>query len=154
MGNRNFAAPEIINKVYDDQSSIRNSTSGTLSTYVADYGLLVDSYSLGHTIRYMMTGVFPTESVEEAIRAQNSFCRKLCGGNKNDGKRTVRYRRLSELPEAVRTLIKDLTEIPEKKRLSIRKARRTALWISDLYLGEEVEEQHKLSDISFLSAEN
>lgn len=152
LGNRNFAAPEIINKVYQDNSA-KDSASGTLSEYVANYGLLVDSYSLGHTIRYMMTGVLPTESVEDAIRAQNSFCSKLCGGKKNDGKRTVRYRTLSEIPREVRFLIQQFTEISEAKRLSCRNALRTVPWISYVFSGDQevLEEQKRgLSDISFL----
>ena len=73
MGNRHFTAPEIIDKVRHDDSA--KETSGmlsvteTISEYVADYGLLVDSYSMGHTIRYMMTGVMPSESVDGAIQA-------------------------------------------------------------------------------------
>ena len=154
MGNRQFAAPEIINKVQHDTSAKTSAdeTTGTLSEYVAEYGLLVDSYSLGHTIRYMMTGCRPNENVEDAIRAQNSLCSKLCGGNKNKKGRSIRYRKHSELPSAVWDLIKKLTEVAESKRLSIRNARRSISWISDVFEGEELseEQRHRLSEISYL----
>lgn len=126
----------------------------TISEYVADYGLVVDSYSMGHTIRYMMTGVMPNKSIEEAIRSQNSLCRKLCGvSKKQNGTRSVHYRDLKELPEDARELIKNLTELSEKNRLSIRKARRSVPWIRDVFEGKETSEEqnHGLSEISYLS---
>ncbi|OEU17491.1 kinase-like protein [Fragilariopsis cylindrus CCMP1102] len=156
LGNRNFAAPEIINKVKHATSEEKeggiSSVTETISEYVADYGLLVDSYSMGHTIRYCMTGVMPGESVEAAISTQNSFCFKLCGGNKKDqGKRSVHYRLTSELSEELQDLIKNLTEVSEKKRVSIRKARRSSPWINDVLLGVKSEEQeHFLSEKSYL----
>jgi serine/threonine protein kinase len=157
LGNRNFAAPEIINKVKhatpEEKEGGTSSVTETISEYVADYGLLVDSYSMGHTIRYCMTGVMPGESVEAAISTQNSFCFKLCGGNKKDqGKRSVHYRLTSQLSEELQDLIKNLTEVSEKKRVSIRKeARRSSPWINDVLLGVKSEEQeHFLSEKSYL----
>merc|ERR1711935_983659 len=79
LGNKMFAAPEIVNQVRSEfrpridpvlQEGGESTTIETISNYVADYGLLVDSYSMGHTIRYMMTGVQPGISVEEAIKKQ------------------------------------------------------------------------------------
>ena len=74
-----FAAPEIVNEVRPQfrpraEPNLKKgegNTTETISNYVADYGLLVDSYSMGHTIRYMMTGVQPGISVEDAILQQN-----------------------------------------------------------------------------------
>jgi len=155
LGNRNFAAPEIINKVKHatpEEKEGVTAVTETISEYVADYGLLVDSYSMGHTIRYCMTGVMPGESVEAAIAAQNSFCFKLCGGNKKEArKRSVQYRLTSELSEEVQDLIKNLTKVSEKKRVSIRKARRSCPWMNDILLGVKSEEQeHFLSEKSYL----
>jgi len=155
LGNRNFAAPEIINKVRansgdndEHYSALEEDdaakTTETISNFVADYGLLVDSYSMGHTIRYMMTGVQPGISVEDAIREQGGgFLGKLfslCASSKQDkgkeAKRSVRYRRMENLPGGAYRLVGILTEVSETKRISIRKARWTVPWIADV-LGDD-----------------
>lgn len=169
LGNRNFAAPEIVDKVRqrspqnkrknEEQSleaAMTNTTAATandatsatpitetISNYVADYGLLVDSYSLGQVIKYMMTGVQPGNSIEEAIQKQrrSGWIRKVFSpcSKKNSGdqtKRSVRYRSLEDLPGKAYTLIASLTEISEKKRISVRKARRLP-WIIDVFWSEE-----------------
>lgn len=158
-----FAAPEIINHVRDsDQYRPRaevnlekvgdGNTTETISQFVADYGLLVDSYSMGHTIRYMMTGVQPGISVEDAIALQSGGLFALCCGNKsgNDNqKRSVQYRSMDILPGEVLRLVGALTQISEKKRLSIRKARWNYPWITDVLQSQTEQElapNHPASD--------
>lgn len=158
LGNRNFAAPEIVNKVEHDDN--KHAAAGgnselteTISEYVADYGLMVDSYSMGFTIRNMMTGVPPYMSVEEAIDEQNSICNKLCGKKSTTGRRSIQYRRISELPGEVQRLVQHLTEKSESKRVSIRSARRSYPWLSDVFAGteqEKDEERHSLGKIEYL----
>ena len=163
LGNRNFAAPEIVNNVQRDgtQSKTASSANGppgeltdTISEYVSDYGLMVDAYSMGHTLRYFMTGVPPYLTISEAIAEQDSICSKLCGGKKKTGRRSVQYRPLSELPTEVQRLIEHLTERVESKRISIRKARRTYPWINDVFehtdRQESEEQRHSLGEISYL----
>mmetsp|Transcript_28339 Transcript_28339/g.47025 ORF Transcript_28339/g.47025 Transcript_28339/m.47025 type:complete len:477 (+) Transcript_28339:90-1520(+) len=160
LGNRNFAAPEIINKVQHDRkgrSTNKNDNAPgeittTISEYVSDYGLMVDSYSLGFTIRYMMTGVPPYLTVSEAIAEQNSICNKLCGGNKNTTKRSVRYRTLEQLPYEVQWLIEDLTERSESDRVSVRTARRRCEWVAEVFDSAEQSEEQlaPLSKIDYL----
>ena len=185
---RNFAAPEIVNKVRPrsrrkekaeqprkeqqklvvetEQQQSENTEAAaaamvntptptpiteTISDFVADYGLLVDSYSMGHTMRYMMTGVQPGLSIDDAIQKQQRggwLLRKLfslCSANNNNNnntttkskeKRSVRYRQLEDLPGEVYKLIACLTEPSEQNRISIRKARRTIPWISDVFLSQ------------------
>jgi hypothetical protein len=133
-------------------------TTETISNYVADYGLLVDSYSMGHTIRYMMTGVQPGTSIDDAIQKQQNIengllcCRKLlfCFSNKNKKqpqqqpqKRSVRYRQTEDLPGEVYILIRSLTELSQRNRISIRKARRTVPWISDVFLSSSSQQQQE-----------
>jgi len=163
LGNKNFAAPEIINKVRpqfrpraepktkisEEATENPTPTTETISNYVADYGLLVDSYSMGHTIRYMMTGVQPGISVEDAIQQQGGgFIGKLfslCFGNGNtksaDGKqkRSVRYRSMEDLPGDIYRLVGALTQISEKNRISIRKARWNVPWIADVLDSENIQ---------------
>lgn len=152
LGNRNYAAPEIVEKVrpFSAQEKKRESkkamlqkrtseTTHTISNFVADYGLLVDSYSMGLTIRYMMTGVEPGISVEEVIKKQQRSEKagkvlKMVGlkKKKDNGTRKPRYRLLSDMSGHIYLLVQELTQLVPHKRLSIRKARRTYPWISNV----------------------
>jgi len=129
LGNRNFAAPEIL-KVKQEVPH-----DATISEFVAEYGLLVDAYSLGCTIRYMMTGVPPHERVEDYIAAQNSVCLKIARalgcGKPDPNKRQPHYRLETSLPADVQRMIKKLTERLEQNRTSVREARRYP-WVSTL----------------------
>ena len=145
LGNRNFAAPEIINHVNRENIKLNNTKGGngdsaipdvtdTLSEFVSDYGLMVDSFSLGCTLRYMMTGVPPHLSYDQAIAAQNSCCGKIFGGNsknKDPNVRQVEYRHMEELPGEVQRLIRGLMDANANTRTSIRAAKRY-LWISEV----------------------
>ncbi len=165
LGNRNYAAPEIVNKVRrispQDKKKERqkdlmqkpvSQCIKTISAFVADYGLLVDSYSMGHTIRYMMTGVQPGFSVEEAIKKQHrsqmvkKFLSKIGLRKKKKDKeskedpknnkkripRKPRYRSMDDIPGQAFLLIEQLTEFSPHKRISIRNARRKMDWISQV----------------------
>lgn len=158
---RMFAAPEILNQVrasaeYRPRAEVNlnkdgdGNTTETISQFVAEYGLLVDSYSMGHTIRYMMTGVQPGISVEDAMLLQRGGLLALCCGNKSDKqKRSVQYRNMDVLPGEVLRLVGALTQISEKNRLSIRKARWNYPWIADVLNSQTEQEQapnHPASD--------
>lgn len=157
LGNKMFAAPEIVNEVRPQfrpraEPKLKKgegNTTETISNYVADYGLLADSYSMGHTIRYMMTGVQPGISVEDAILQQNGgaigklfslCCAKSSGGDSQ--KRSVRYRSMDDLPGEILRLVGALTQISESNRLSIRKARWGVPWIADV-LNRQMEEKQE-----------
>jgi len=143
LGNRNFCAPEVRKGIASVAPTKRkgHQITETISGYVSQYGLLVDSYSLGYTYRYMMTGVQPNRSVERAIAEQKSplnrclRCLKKILASKarkeKPEKRKVRYRRMRELPDEAQYLIEDLTEVEERKRLSVRGARRRS-WVDDV----------------------
>lgn len=44
----------------------------TLSEHVSFYGLMADAYSIGNTMKYMLTGVSPNENVNDIIAFQNT----------------------------------------------------------------------------------
>ncbi len=158
LGNRNYAAPEIVNKVrqfsaqdkkkerQNDPERNSSQATKTISAFVADYGLLVDSYSMGHTIKYMMTGVQPGVSIRDTIKKQQRAAmakrvlsklgfgkkkKKSQDAKKAKGRRKPFYRSVEDLPGQAVLLIEDLTELSPRNRLSIRKARRTVSWICD-----------------------
>jgi len=162
LGNRHFAAPEILGKVRHitpqekkaeirDHQKCASGTTNTISEYVANYGVLADSYSMGHTIRYMMTGVRPGVSVEDTIRKQqrSRMTKKVLiklGLKKKksttSGEQTKKkprkpfYRSLNDTPGMILVLVEELTEISVHRRVSIRKARRYP-WISDVLAFQE-----------------
>ena len=161
LGNRNYAAPEIVNKVrrrsaWDKKLERRqkrerqcSETTKTISDFVADYSLLVDSYSMGNTIRYMMTGVRPGLSVDEVIRKQqrSAKAKKIVGKllrlkksneHSSNSSRKPIYRSMGDLHGQIYLLIQNLTQTLPNERISIRKARRTVEWISDVLSFQEV----------------
>jgi serine/threonine protein kinase len=149
LGSPQFAAPEIRkvvkaatkNNDNNDDDDDENDVTHTISSFVSEYGLLVDAYSLGCTIRYMMTGVQPHQSVAQAIAEQSNIIEQLCGllclgggGSKTKTKnapRTPRFRFVDDLPGEVQRLISKMTEREESERTSCRSARRYH-WINDV----------------------
>jgi serine/threonine protein kinase len=164
LGNRHFAAPEILGKVRHitpqekktetlDHQKRASETTKTISEYVADYGVLADSYSMGHTIRYMMTGVRPGVSVEDTVRKQQrsgmtkkvltklGLKKKKTAASVEQKKKKKKprkpfYRSLNDVPGMILVLVEDLTEFSVHRRVSIRKARRYP-WISDVLAFQE-----------------
>ena len=146
VGNRLFAAPEVQkgirkfkkNSRGDDKTNQAGSTNQPLTEYVSDYGMIVDAFSTGATIRHMCTGVPPQTSVEEFLQEKNSLLRvlgrKIKKKTKKDGKkkRTKQYRANKDLPDEAIRLILGLTHWNEKKRTTVRSARDYE-WITSSY---------------------
>ena len=131
LGNRGYAAPEVKHarkKDSADQKSCDLTVNATLAPFVSDYGLVADAFSVGSTIRFILTGVSPFESVEEVIASHNNPVNKAArwirGKLKKKGvKPKKRYRSSADIPvEAVR-LVKGLTQPNASKRTTVRDAR-------------------------------
>jgi serine/threonine protein kinase len=172
VGNRMFAAPEILKgiernvdlsrhpgAISTDSHHMSLDVTKTLSEHVSSYGLLVDAYSIGNTIKYMMTGVPPDEDVREAIAAQNHpiakfgrFLGKKMGKKKNtDAKvRKVKYRSIPNIPPEVFRLIKGCTEFDQQKRTSVRTARLYYPWIDDVLVGREIPSAGEVKYLDFV----
>jgi serine/threonine protein kinase len=161
LGTSSYAAPEIVQGVHrvDDNrnnyhkvatthtatTETTDDITNTISSFVSDYGLLVDAYSLGCTIRYMMTGCPPHQNVADAIAKQNSFWTRVlehcCGGgaqpssssssSSSGNPRKPRFRLVEDLPGEVQRLIRKLTEPKESQRASVRSLKRYP-WIQEL----------------------
>jgi len=139
VGNRNYAAPEIVGgarkKAFDLSSSEMGPSSSrkamgrgkALSDNVADYGMVADAFSLGCILRYIFTGVPPDQRVDEYIGMHNSPLIKLCRMisqcvSKKEPETPKRYRHNNELPEEVAVLIKGLIMQDKYKRTTVRAA--------------------------------
>ena len=122
VGTRNFAAPEV--------QRVRDKGKGetALAAYVADYGLVSDAYSVGATIKMILTGVPAGENEMNFIssndRAIGNILSAICGCRKNsDVKRRKRYKFLDETPKPARELVGKLLKVREDERLTVPLAR-------------------------------
>jgi serine/threonine protein kinase len=154
LGNRNYAAPEIMNGVHEKPSkknragkdamdgsrSKRTNRKEALTECISDYGMDADAFSLGATLRYMLTGVPPGNNVLEYIAAQNSIFRKAgkrmskrmskIMTKKNEDneelkepKRKKRFRTSDKCPKGATHLLSGLTHRDPIKRTTVRAAR-------------------------------
>jgi serine/threonine protein kinase len=143
VGNHEFAAPEIRREMHEEDHADPVTVTDTIGHTVSEYGLLVDAYSLGCTLRFMMTGCLPRVRVKDAISEQNNLIYKLIGTCVNrKKKRQIRYRLEEDLPAEAQRLISKMTEKAEKKRTSVRAARRYP-WVADV-LNESSDSDDKI----------
>lgn len=90
--------------------------------------MIADAFSVGATIRHMVTGVPPSENVEEYIANKNRplklLIRSLKKRIKKDApkQRVKKYRMSSDLPDDVKDLIQSLTHANAKRRATVRSA--------------------------------
>jgi len=185
VGNRNYAAPEITNgvrvfKAGKKKTNAKNSNDNTnnkeqqqqqqqqqqepLTECVSDYGMIVDAFSTGATIRYMCLGIPPQISVDDFWQEKNSMMRvlgrkfkKAIGKKKNKDsantttKRKKKYRTNNDLPSEAVGLILGMTHWNAKKRTTVRSARNYE-WIASSYsmkndsIENKIQKNHPLSE--------
>jgi serine/threonine protein kinase len=124
LGTRDFAAPEVTNA--------RSKSDGdtALAENVSDYGLISDAYSIGITIRVVLTGVPAYEANEMAfMSSQDGVLSAIFSCCSTKGrKRKRRYKWLDEAPKSARELVLKMTNTVYADRLSVPMAREE-LWI-------------------------
>ncbi|CAB9512216.1 IPL1-related protein kinase 2 [Seminavis robusta] len=170
LGNRMYAAPEIVNGVHSRHSIVGLNLSGhskagsdlgfditkTLGQHVSNYGMLADAFSLGNTIKYSMTGVPPNENITEYINQQNHplillcqfVAKHVCGNADNSSTsstRRIQYRKWHQLPPELATLIRGTTHPSVAQRMSVRAVRRD-VYVADVLQKETLAPQ----EIQFL----
>ena len=124
MGTRSYAAPEILSGIRNladsMNTSIRRQSMGysaplqrpkkALGVCVSSYGMVADAFSVGASIRHMVTGVPPSINVEDFIARKNHPFMKLARiltkrFRRNDRKRVQKYRTCSGQPGDIKDLI-------------------------------------------------
>lgn len=148
VGTRNYAAPEILYGIRTLSDSMHKSLYGNpkqqdqkkkkaLSVCVSNYGMVADAFSVGTTIRHMVTGVPPSENCEEYIAMKNhpllklgryitKFCTRkgLCQSSSSSaiqqGPSKKKYRTSYELPTDIKDLIHSLTHYDTRRRATVR----------------------------------
>ena len=121
LGSRAFAAPEVkkVRKKSDGENA------GT--EMVSDYGLIADAFSIGATVRVLLTGVPADASEMDFISSQDNLlinvARFLFSCGKGDGKRRKRFKFLNEVPKQARGLVTKLIKPNYAERISVPLAR-------------------------------
>eukprot|EP00978_Attheya_sp_CCMP212_P011260 scaffold27679_cov49-Attheya_sp.AAC.2 len=168
VGNRNYAAPEIIKGVrpYKRVDSLSRSLSKSmrsrkkqaepLANNVSDYGMVADAYSLGATVRHLLTGIPPDMGYDEFMAQRSNVLKsiKKMFQKKKDSKKDAKpknvYRRNKDLPMEASRLVRGLTHWDPRKRTTVRAAR-SFPWVSDLLSNEEHDiEQEEGGHVQFL----
>jgi serine/threonine protein kinase len=119
VGTRAFAAPEVT-KVREKAPN-----DAALSTHVSDYGLISDAYSVGCTIKVLLTGV-PADITDVLgfISSNDNLLLDILStifacGKKDKSKRKPRYKFLDETPKPARELVGKLMKTNVEDRLTI-----------------------------------
>jgi serine/threonine protein kinase len=137
VGTRSYAAPEILSGIRalaDSMNSSLRRAKGystqqvpnkTLGACVSSYGMVADAFSVGATIRHMVTGVPPSIDVEDFIAERNHPLMKLARSLRkrllrNNRKRAKKYRTSSDILVDVRDLIHSLTYYDWRRRATVR----------------------------------
>lgn len=152
LGTKAYAAPEIKHKLRNKTTADHEKANAALTECVADYGMIVDAYSVGWTLRVILTGVPPNSTISQYMRKYNGkevseeleevTCCCFGGGTSSkpkEAKPPFRVRDTDEMPKGATLFISALTKPNPEDRLSIREAQNHP-WIK----GDETETPYEV----------
>jgi serine/threonine protein kinase len=152
LGTKAYAAPEIKNKLRNKTTADIAKTNAALTECVADYGMIVDAYSVGWTLRVILSGVPPNSTISQYMKKYNGKevseemievgCCCFGGGGAaslSDVRPPFRVRDTDEMPKGATLFISALTKPNPEERMSIREAQNHP-WIK----GDETEEEYEV----------
>jgi len=149
LGTKAYAAPEIKHKLRNKTDEDNDKPNAALTECVADYGMIVDAYSVGWTLRVLLTGVPPNSTISQYMRKHEGNdvqeepkevgC--CCFGSKpeNNKEPPFRVRDTDQMPNEATLFISALTKINPDDRLTVREAQNYS-WIK----GDENEAQYQV----------
>jgi serine/threonine protein kinase len=129
LGSRAYAAPEIKHDFRDKTDEDKEVAHEALTNCVADYGMNVDAFSVGWTLRVILTGVPPKSSISsffgkmaaEEVPVERASC--LCfRSSRKEQKETRKVRDVPQLPKEAIHLISELTKRNADDRMTVREA--------------------------------
>lgn len=140
LGTKAYAAPEIRRKLRQKTEEDYGKENAAMTECVADYGMIVDAYSVGWTLRVAMTGVPPNFTIEDYMRERDNV---VLEGDELDGddipdfccclKKVIppdiRVRDPAKLPRDATVLIRQMTEKQPEDRMTVREAQNQP-WIA------------------------
>lgn len=152
LGTKAYAAPEIKHKLRNKTTADHEKANAALTECVADYGMIVDAYSVGWTLRVILTGVPPNSTISQYMHKYHGRevseeieevgCCCFGGGGAEvpkESKPSFRVRDTDEMPKGATLFISALTKPNPEERLSIREAQNHP-WIK----GDEKEAEYEV----------
>jgi serine/threonine protein kinase len=140
LGTKAYAAPEIRKKLRHKTQEDFDKQNAAMTECVADYGMIVDAYSVGWTLRVAMTGVPPNFTISEYMRERDNVY--LDGDESDDDygggaccclgttpEPRIVVRDPATLPPEATLLIKKMTEKNPEDRMTVREAQNQP-WIA------------------------
>lgn len=132
LGTKAYAAPEIRKKLRHKNEEDLNKGNAAMTECVADYGMIVDAYSVGWTLRVAITGVPPNFTLSEYMQERDSVvlegdpaAQQTASGGcccSPPPHVPVCIRDPTMLPDAATLLLKQMTEKKPEDRISVREA--------------------------------
>lgn len=128
LGTKAYAAPEIRKKLRQKTDEDYEKANAAMTECVADYGMIVDAYSVGWTLRVAMTGVPPNFTLSEYMKERDSVVLEgeeeemtdSCCCMKGDFRPFVKVREPSMLPYDATLLVAAMTEKKPELRMTVR----------------------------------
>ena len=147
LGTKAYAAPEIKKKLRKKTAEDHGKSNAALTECVADYGMIVDAYSVGWTMRVILTGVPPNCTISQYVRKVQDeeereaekrnqgglFC---CCSPPPVEKKKIRVRDAHDIPKDATVLITQLTKPDPEERITVREAQNHP-WIAGGKDGEK-----------------
>lgn len=128
LGTKAYAAPEIKHQLRNKTRDDIDRSLEALTECVADYGMIVDAYSVGWTLRVVLTGIPPNVTISQYMRKVKSAQEQvgdsgcLCFKSKPPPPRELKVRDTSEIPKDATLLITMLTKTKPEERMTVREA--------------------------------
>jgi serine/threonine protein kinase len=131
LGTKAYAAPEIRKKLRQKTEADLEKQNAALTECVADYGMNVDAYSVGWTLRVALTGVPPSFTISEYFRERENVIMEgealfppeaACCWMKEPEMSFVTIREPRKMPAEATLLIASMTEKAPEKRMTVREA--------------------------------
>lgn len=130
LGTKAYAAPEIRKKLRPKTEQDFEKANAAMTECVADYGMIVDAYSVGWTLRVTMTGVPPNFTISEYMEERESVIMEGDDEDRPSGccfcaavsSPSVKIRDPTMLPQNATILITKMTEKQPEDRMTVREA--------------------------------
>jgi serine/threonine protein kinase len=131
LGTKAYAAPEIRKQLRNKTTSDFEKANAAMTECVADYGMIVDAYSVGWTLRVAMTGVPPNFTISEYMEERDNV---VIGDDDDDDVPescccffpievpVIRIRDPAMLPPAAALMLQRMTEKQPEARMTVREA--------------------------------
>lgn len=129
LGTKAYAAPEIRKELRQKTTLDFSKENAAMTECVADYGMIVDAYSVGWTLRVAITGVPPNFTISEYLRERHNVVMAseelapedcCCFGSIQSS--PVRIRDPSMIPHDATLILSGMTEKKPDKRMTVREA--------------------------------